>query len=53
MVEEQPCRCMKDLNSMKDPNFMENLNSIKEALVWGDAFLFSLMGFGGYPGAGR
>lgn len=54
-VEEQPCGCTEDLNSMKgfnsrkDPNSMKNINSIKEGLVWGDAFSFFPINFGGYP----
>lgn len=54
-VEEQPCGCMEDLNSVegfnsrKDPKSMKNLNSIKEGRVWGDAFSFILINFGGYP----
>lgn len=52
-VEEQPCRSLKDLNSIKDRNSMKGLNSMMEGLVWGDAFLFTLVDFGGYPEAGQ
>lgn len=52
-VEEQPCGSMKDLNSIKGRNSMKDLNSMMEGLVWGDAFLFTLVDFGEYPQAGQ